>query len=207
MMTRLMSALAVVFLIAAARPVSAQSLSDLRKLYDAGQYQQTMANASAAQVSGDEQPRVTYLVAQSHQKLGHRDEARQAYGQLAARDEGDAWRDVGRSAVALLAPDAAAALDAANQGVAHGDSLAEAHYQRGLALSVRQDMANAAAAFERATELDPSWADAHYYAGLAYSKIKRIDVMASHFDAFLRLAPRSPARPEVQSIMRTLAGR
>ena len=67
-------------------------------------------------------------------------------------------------------------------------------------------MANAAAAFEKATELDPSWAEAHYYAGLAYSKIKRFDLTASHFDAVLKLAPQSPSRPEVQSIMKTLGG-
>jgi len=207
MMTRWISALAVALLVAAARSASAQSLSDLRKLYDAGQYQQTIAAASSAQVSGDEQPRVTYLVAQSHQKIGHRDEARQVYGELAARGDDDPWRDIGRSAVALLAADAAAALDAANQAVARGNALPEAHYQRGLALSVRQDMANAAAAFEKATELDPSWADAHYYAGLAYSKVRRIDLTASHFDTFLKLAPQSPSRPEVQSIMRTLGGK
>jgi tetratricopeptide (TPR) repeat protein len=204
MMTRWISALAVVFFVAAGRSASAQSVSDLRKLYDAGQYQQAIAAGSSAQ---DGQPRVTYLVAQSHQKLGHRDEARQVYGQLAARGDDDPWRDVGRSAVALLASDAAGAVDAASQAVAHGDGLAEAHFQRGLALSVRQDMANAAAEFEKATELDPSWADAHYYAGLAYSKAKRIDMTASHFDAFLKLAPQSPSRPEVQSIMKTLSGK
>jgi tetratricopeptide (TPR) repeat protein len=205
-MTRWISALAVALLVAAVRSASAQSLSDLRKHYDAGQYQQAIAAASSAQVSGDEQPRVTYLVAQSHQKLGHRDEARQVYGQLAARGDDDPWRDIGRSAIALLT-DAAAALDAANQAVARGNALPEAHYQRGLALSVRQDMADAAAAFEKATELDPSWADAHYYAGLAYSKVRRIDLTASHFDTFLKLAPQSPSRPEVQSIMRTLGAK
>jgi tetratricopeptide (TPR) repeat protein len=196
-----MSALAMAFLVASSRPASAQSLSDLRKLYDAGRYQQVIA----APPSGD--PHVAYLVAQSHQKLGHRDEAQQAYSQLVARGEADPWHDIGRSAVALLASDAAGAVDAANQAVARGDSLAEAHFQRGLALSVRQDMANAAAAFEKATDLDPSWADAHYYAGLAYSKAKRLDMTASHFDTFLRLAPQSPARPEVQSIMKTLSGK
>ena len=209
MVTRWMAALALalVFVAAAARPASAHSLSDLRALYDAGQYQQTIATASSAQASEDEQPRVTYLVGQSHQKLRHPDEARQAYAQLAERGDADPWRDVGRSAVALLASDAAGAVEAANQAVARGDSLPEAHYQRGLALSVRGDMANAAAAFEKATELDPSWADAHYYAGLAYSKVKRIDLTASHFDTFLRLAPQSPSRPEVQSIMKTLGGK
>src|SRR4029077_18729735 len=110
-------------------------------------------------------------------------------------------------AVAQLASDAGAAVDAADQAVEHGGAIAEAHYQRGLALSARQDMANAAAAFEKATELDPSWADAHYYAGLAYSKVRRFDLMASHFDTFLKLAPQSPSRPEVQSIMKTLSGK
>jgi tetratricopeptide (TPR) repeat protein len=66
-------------------------------------------------------------------------------------------------------------------------------------------MGGASAAFEKAAQLDPSWADAHYYAGLAYSKIKRIDLMAAHFDTFLKLAPQSPQRPAVQSIMRTLS--
>jgi tetratricopeptide (TPR) repeat protein len=206
-MTQWTAVLAGAFLVMGAQSASAQSLSDLRRLYDAGQYQQTIATASSAQVSGDEQPRVAYLVAQSHQKLRHLDEARQAYGQLAAQGDGDPWGDIARSAVALLAADAGGAVDAANQAVARGDSLPEAHYQRGLALSVRQDMANAAAAFEKATELDPSWAEAHYYAGLAYSKVKRIDQTASHFDTFLRLAPQSPQRPEVQSIMKTLGGR
>jgi tetratricopeptide (TPR) repeat protein len=195
--------LAVGGLVAAAQSASAQSLADIRKLYDAGQYQQAIAAGSPAR----DDPRAIYLVAQSHQKLRHQDEARQEYGQLAGRREGDPWRDIGRSAVALLGSDAAAAVDAANQAVMRGDSLPEAHYQRGLALSVRQDMANAAAAFEKATELDPSWAEAHYYAGLAYSKIKRFDLTASHFDAFLKLAPQSPSRPEVQSIMKTLGGK
>ena len=206
-MTRWIPALAVGFLVLGAPWASAQSFLDLRKLYDAGQYQQTIATASSARVSGDEQPRVTYLVGQSHQKLRHLDEARQQYSQLAARGDDDPWRDIGRSALALLASDAAGAVDAANQAANRRASLPEAHFQRGLALSVRQDMADAAAAFEKATELEPSWAEAHYYAGLAYSKVKRFDKTATHFDTFLKLAPQSPSRPEVQSIMRTLSGK
>ena len=201
-----MPAFELVLVVAFAQTALAQSLSDLRTLYDAGQYQQAIATASSAQAGG-EQPRVTYLVAQSHQKLRQMNEAREVYGRLAARGDGDPWRDVGRSAVALLASDAAGAVDAANQAVARGGSIPETHYQRGLALSVRQDMTNAAAAFERAVELDPSWADAHYYAGLAYSRVKRFDMTASHFATFLKLAPQSPSRPEVQSIMRTLGGK
>jgi tetratricopeptide (TPR) repeat protein len=172
-------------------------LGELRKLYDAGQYQQVVAAPA-------EDPRVVFLIAQSHQKLRQYDEARHAYEQLAARSADDPWRDVGRSALAVLASNLGEAVEAANQATAHGDSVPEAHFQRGLALSGQKDMAAASAAFERAAELDPSWADAHYNAGIAYSKIKRVDLTASHFDTFLKLAPQSPQRPEVQSIMRTL---
>jgi tetratricopeptide (TPR) repeat protein len=196
-MIRWIPAAVAALMLASVSSVSAQGLNELRKLYDAGQYQQVVGAPA-------DDPRVAFLIAQSHQKLGHRDEARAAYEQLAAHGGDDPWHDVGRSALAVMAANPGEAADAANQAVAHGDSIAEAHFQRGLALSATQDMAGAAAAFERAVALDPSWADAHYYAGLAYSKIKRVDLMASHFDTFLKLAPQSPQRPEVQSIMRTL---
>jgi tetratricopeptide (TPR) repeat protein len=204
MTSRSTSTLVAGFILFAALDASAQSLADARKLYDAGQYQQA---AAAAQASADAEPRMLYLLAQSQQKLGRRDEARQQYSQLAARPDDDPWHDIGRAAVAQLANDGGGALEAANQAAERGGNLAEAHYQRGVALSGRQDWAEAAAAFEKATELDPSWADAHYYAGLAYSKVRRIDLMATHFNTFLRLAPQSPSRAEVQSIMRTLGGR
>jgi tetratricopeptide (TPR) repeat protein len=199
-MTRWIPAAGVAMMVASAQMVSAQDVNELRKQYDAGHYQEVVGTPA-------DDPRVAFLVAQSRQKLGQRDEARQTYEQLAARGEADPWQGVGRSAVALLGGNAGEAVEAANQAVARGDSLAEAHFQKGLALSARQDMAGASAAFEKATELDPAWADAHYYAGLAYSKVKRVDLMAQHFDTFLKLAPQSPQRPEVQSIMRTLGGR
>jgi tetratricopeptide (TPR) repeat protein len=206
-MNHCIAALAIAVTCVVARPAGVQTLSDLRKLYDAGKFQQVITAAADVKVSDDQQPRITYLVGQSHQKLSHPDEARQAYEQLASRSESDPWRDIGRSAVALLASDAAGAVEAADQAVARGDSLAEAHFQRGLALYARQDMAGSAAAFDKASQLDPMWAYAHYYAGLVYSKAKRVDLTASHFDTFLKLAPQAPERGEVQAIMRTLSAR
>jgi tetratricopeptide (TPR) repeat protein len=199
-MKRWIPAICIAMFVASAHSAAAQGLDELRNLYDSGQYQQVVAAAS-------DDPRVTFLVARSHQKMGNGDGARQAYEQLAGRGEGDPWRDIGRSALALLASNPAEAADAANQAVSRGDSVPEAHLQRGLVLSNRQDNGGASEAFEKAAQIDPAWADAHYYAGIAYSKVKRIDLMADHFNTFLKLAPQSPHRGEVQSIMRTLAGR
>jgi len=179
----------------------AKAVTDARKLYDAGQYPQVVAETAP---SAD--PRLIFLRAQSHQKLSQANEARQAYEQLAGRpeSESDAWRDIGRSGIAILGQDTAGAVAGANQAVMRNPSLPEAYFQQGMALSASQDMSGAAAAFQKASDLDPNWAYAHFYAGLAYSKVKRIDLTAQHFQTFLRLAPQAPERGEVQSIMRTL---
>src|SRR5687768_9534394 len=83
-------------------PASAQSLNDVRKLYDAGQYQQAIGAAGAS-----EDPRVMFAVAVSHQKLRQADVARGVYERLAARS--DAWQSIGRSAIAALSGNAAGA--------------------------------------------------------------------------------------------------
>src|SRR5262249_26361390 len=188
-------------LFAATSIAFAQSVGDLRKSFDAGQFQQVISAAG-----GSKDPQVLYLVAMSHQRLRHTDDARNVYAELASRPDSDPWHHIGESAIAILSSNAGAAVAAADQAGAKGDGLAEAHYQRGLSLSAHGGMAGAAAAFQKATEIDPNWAYAHYYAGIAYSKIKRADLTASHFQAFLRLAPQAPERGEVQSILRTLGG-
>ena len=198
-MNRRTIVLAIALIAAAAVRASAQSIDDVRKLYDAGQYQQAIDAAGASQ-----DPRVMFVAAQSYQKLRQADGARRVYEQLAGRPDGDPWDAIGKSAVAILSSNAAGALQEAEQAVARGGSVPEAHYQRGLALAAKQDMAGAAAAFQKATELDPNWAPAHYNAGIAFSKARRPDQTETHFQTFLKLAPQAPERGEVQSILRTL---
>ena len=198
-MARHTIALAAAALVSAAPSVFAQALADVRGMFDAGQYQQAIDAAAASQ-----DPRVIFLVAQSQQKLRRVDEAKKMYERLAGRPDGDPWDAIGKSAVALLSSNAGAAAQEADQAVARGGSIAEAHFQRGLALSAQQNFGEAAAAFQKATELDPNWANAHYNAGIAFSKAKRPDQTATHFQTFLKLAPQAPERGEVQSIMRTL---
>lgn len=193
------------FLLTASATLRAQDLSDVRRLYDAGKFKEVI---SAVQQSAaeDTTPRLQYLVALSHEKLKNVDAARQAYQRLA---EGDvfAWAAIGRSALALLDKQFDEALEAAEQAIEGGAALPEAHYQRGLVLMMRRQWGDAAAAFGKATTLDPAFAAAHYYGGLAESRANRIDRMAAHFEAFLKLAPTAPERPEVESIMRTVRGR
>ena len=84
----------------------------------------------------------------------------------------------------------------------------EAQYQLGLAYSAKNDFPKAAAAFDKAATLDCNFAYAHYYAGLSYYKAKRIDLMASHFEAFLKLAPgRRPSAARWNRSGRTVRGR
>jgi tetratricopeptide (TPR) repeat protein len=88
-----------------------------------------------------------------------------------------------------------------------GGTIPEAHFERGLVLMARRDYDAASAAFEQSLALDGTNAAAHYYGGLADYRTKRVDRMAAHFEAFLRLAPDAPERPEVESIMRTIRGK
>src|SRR5262245_2538182 len=136
-MSRYTIVLAAALAAASAAGASAQSLNDVRSLFDTGQYQQAIGTGGASQ-----DPRVIFVVAQAHQKLRQSNEARGVYERLSARP--DAWGPIGRSAVAVLSSNAAGALQEADQAVAAGGSIAEAHYQRGLALAAKQDMAAAA---------------------------------------------------------------
>ena len=192
------------FVIAVLVTLDAQGLPEVRRLYDAGKFKEVIGAVEQA-AAGDTASRLQYLAAQSHEKLNNGGAARQIYQRLANGPQ-PVWADIGRSALALLDKRVDDALASANNA-ARDPSLPEAHYQRGIVLTVRHEDAEAAGAFDKATALDPSFAAAHYYGGLANYRIKRIDRTAAHFEAFLKLAPNAPERPEVESIMRTLRGR
>ena len=173
-----------------------------RQLFEAGQYQQAIDAATDTT-----EPQALYVAAQSRQKLGAIDEARATYGQLAARPDADVWHFIGLSGQQLLDDQTDAALATAQQAAAMADTLSTAHYQVGLVLAKRRDWQRAAAAFDRAGELDPTDAYAHYYSGLMHYQARRPDLMAIQFEQFLTLAPDAPERPEVLQIMRTVRGR
>ena len=182
--------------------VGAQDRAAAQKAFEAGQYQQVVDSAA----SGPD-PSVLFLGALSAQKLNATDRANAFFDQLVQRPPNDAWHFVGQSAKQLLAGDDDGALNSANQAVAADGGLSEASYALGLVLFKRQDWAGAAAAFDRASALQPTFAHAQYYAGLSHYRANRPDLMAARFERFLKLAPDAPERPEVQQIMKTIRGR
>jgi tetratricopeptide (TPR) repeat protein len=192
------------FLVALLLPSAsaAQDGATVRRMFEAGQYQQVIENAD-----GGASPEALYAAAQSHQKLGATDQARETYDQLAARLEDDAWHFIGLSGQQLLDDQPDGALESARQAAEIAGDLSDAHYQIGLVLAKRQDWGGAAEAFDRAAELNPGHAYAHYYGGLMHYRASRPDRMAIHFEQFLKLAPEAPERSEVLQIMRTVRGR
>jgi tetratricopeptide (TPR) repeat protein len=187
-------------------PSTPKNKADVRELYEAGKYQDVVKSVSKVKVSKAEEPELQYLAAQSYQKLGQWDDVRKIYGQLAKRGTKDAWRYIGQSGEALVNKKTGDAVKLAQKAVKISPGNAHAQYQLGMAESVVPDFAKAAAAFKKAALVDPTFAYAHYYAAMSYYKLKRIDLMATHFEAFLKLAPNAPERPQVESIMRTVRG-
>jgi tetratricopeptide (TPR) repeat protein len=182
--------------------VLAQDAGEVRRLFEAGHYQQAVQAADAGS-----SPEAIYTAAQSHLKLGAAAEARGTYARLAERAEDDPWHHIGLSGQQLLDDQTDAALASAQHAVQMAGNLAEAHYQVGLVLAKRQDWRGAAEAFDRAADLNPASAYAHYYGGLMHYRAGRPDRMANHFEQFLKLAPEAPERPEVLQIMKTVRGR
>jgi len=180
----------------------AQDAAEVRRLFEAGQYQQAIQTADAGA-----SPEALFTAAQSHQKLGAAEEARGTYARLAERPEDDPWHFIGLSGQQLLDDQTDAALESAQRAAGMAGHLPEVHYQIGLVLAKRQDWRGAADAFDRAAELNPASAYAHYYGGLMQYRAGRPDRMAIHFEQFLKLAPEAPERPEVLQIMRTVRGR
>jgi tetratricopeptide (TPR) repeat protein len=177
-----------------------------RQLFEAGQHEQALEAVAQQRQLGAANPADTYLAVQSLVKLGRPDQAKAELAQLEGSGD-EIWKLIARSASALIDGNVGPALDAANQAAAASPGSFFAQYQLGLVRAQQEDWAGAADAFERASQIDPMFAYTHYNAGVAYSKVDRADRMASHFQTFVKLAPKAPERVAVESILRTLRGR
>jgi tetratricopeptide (TPR) repeat protein len=184
----------------------AQDVSRVKTLFEAGRYDDVAQSASAQRERNPASFATAFLAAQSYLKTDRPDNAQAELSWI--EEQGDeVWSPIAQSARAVVGGNGGEALRKASEAVERGPDNFYAHYQLGLASSHAGDLGKAAAAFERATQIDPSFAYAHYYAGLTYNKLRRVDLMAAHFEAFLNQAPSAPERPAVESIMRTIRGR
>jgi tetratricopeptide (TPR) repeat protein len=184
--------------------VSAQDVSP-QMHFDAGRYDDAV-NAITAQP--EPAPDAIYLAGRSYVHLSRPDDARAQFSRLSAGvDPPTPWSLVGESALALVDSNAALAVEKASQAVAMSPDQFHPNYQLGLAQSAAEQWEPAAAAFEKATNIDPAFAYAHYYAGLAYSRLKQLDRMVTHLEYFLKLAPNAPERPAVMALMQSVRGR
>lgn len=177
--------------------VAAEQKPEVQRLFQSGAYEQ------AVDAARDGDPASTYLGAQALIKLERSDRAVAELTRLRA-SENSGWRLIAESAEALIANDAARAVDVARRAVEADGGNPFAHYQLGLAAASANDWGTASEAFTRAIEVKPDLAYAHYYAGLSYQRQRQLSKTAEHFDAFLRLAPDAPERSAVLAVLRTI---
>jgi tetratricopeptide (TPR) repeat protein len=200
-----MKAFLILAMVSAPVVLAGQAPPNPQNLYEAGSYEQVV-NTIASQ--GDQVPPASiYLAGQASLRLNRSDEARSQFAKLFGGGDPTPWSLVGESATALLDGNNRLAIEKATQAVAMAPDQFHPNYQLGLAYSTADQPEPAAAALAKATAIDPAFAYAHYYAGLAYSKLKQLDRMGTHLEYFLKLAPKSPERPAVEALMRSLRGR
>src|SRR5262249_947551 len=145
-----------------------------------------------------------WFAAQSQLRLGLRNDA---INDLAALTQTGADPDVkvaAQLAIGRLTNDEATLGQARGAGGSLPES-ALVQYELGLSYAVRADFPSAARIFDGCIATAPTFAYAYYQSALAYQHLDRPDIMANRFDRFVRLAPNAPERPEVESILRTIA--
>jgi tetratricopeptide (TPR) repeat protein len=171
-------------------------------LYESGKYREVLESVNA----GDRSAQALWFAAHSSLRLGQREEASYQFAQLPQVGGNPAWQAVSELALALLRDDAAD-IDRAREAAGAFPADLFVQYQLGLAHARRNDLAAAAQAFDRCTEVAPRFAYAYYSGGLTYDRLNRADLAIARLETFERLAPDAPERPEVTSILQTVRNR
>ena len=188
-----------------ARPASVPPSSTIQALYESGEDREIVdrvKNGAPTIATGADR----WFAAQSQLRLGLRDDAINDLAGLTQTDADPAVQVAARLAIGRLTNDEATLGQARAAAAAFPESLF-VQYELGLSYAVHNDFASAARIFDVCIAAAPTFAYAYYQSALAYQHLDRPDIMANRFDRFVRLAPNAPERPEVESILRTIAGR
>jgi tetratricopeptide (TPR) repeat protein len=186
-----------------ARPANVPPASTIQALYESGEDREIVdkvKNSAPTAFSGADR----WFAAQSQLRLGLRNDAINDLTALTQTDADPAVQVAARLAIGRLMNDEATLGQARVAAGAYPESLL-VQYELGLSYAVRNDFASAARIFDMCIATAPTFAYAYYQSALAYQHLDRPDIMANRFDRFVRLAPNAPERPEVESVLRTIA--
>jgi len=186
-----------------ARPANVPPSSTIQALFESGEDREIVdrvKNSVPAGVTGADR----WFAAQSQLRLGLRNDAINDLTALTQTDPDPAVQVAAQLAIARLTNDEGTLSQARAAAGAYPESLF-VQYELGLSYAVRNDFASAARIFDGCIATAPAFAYAYYQSALAYQRLDRPDIMANRFDRFVRLAPNAPERPEVESVLRTIA--
>lgn len=186
-----------------ARPANVPPSSTIQALFESGEDREIVdrvKNSVRAGVTGADR----WFAAQSQLRLGLRNDAIDDLTALTQTDADPAVQVAAQLAIARLTNDEGTLSQARAAAGAYPESLF-VQYELGLSYAVRTDFASAARIFDGCITTAPAFAYAYYQSALAYQHLDRPDIMANRFDRFVRLAPNAPERPEVESVLRTIA--
>jgi tetratricopeptide (TPR) repeat protein len=186
-----------------ATPASLPRSSTIQALYESGDDREVLNrvknNVSASVTSADR-----WFAAQSQLRLGLRNDALNDLAALTQTDADPAVQVAAQLAIGRLTSDEATLGRARAEASAYPENLF-VQYELGLSYAVHNDFASAARIFDVCIATAPAFAYAYYQSALAYQHLDRPDIMANRFDRFVRLAPNAPERPEVESVLRSIA--
>jgi len=186
-----------------ARPTNVPPSSTIQGLYESGEDREVVdrvKNSLPTAITGADR----WFAAQSQLRLGLRNDAINDLTALTQADADPAVQVAAQLAIGRLTNDDATLGQARAAAGAYPESLF-VQYELGLSYAVRNDFASAARIFDACIATAPAFAYAYYQSALAYQHLDRPDIMANRFDRFVRLAPNAPERPEVESLLRTIA--
>ena len=186
-----------------AAPADLSPSASFQALYESGEDRE-IVNRMAARAPDAATPADRWFAAQSKLRLGLRDDALSDLTALIQTQDDAAMQVAAQLAIGRLTNDETALGEARAKAGAYPTNVF-VQYELGVSYAVASDFQSAARAFDLCIGTAPMFAYAYYQSALTYQRLNRPDVMANRLDRFARLAPNAPERPQVDSILRTLA--
>lgn len=186
-----------------ATPASVSPAASFQTLYESGEDRE-IVDRMAARVPEAGPAADRWFAAQSKLRLGLHDDAVSDLTALTQRSDDPAMQVAAQLALGRLTNNETALREARAKAADYPANVF-VQYELGVSYAMANDFVSAARAFDLCIDAAPMFAYGYYQSALTYQHLNRPDVMANRLDRFARLAPNAPERPQVDSILRTLA--